>query len=275
VQWWNERQLRAGDPSVRITAARQIAQHPSRQALPALVRALADPDPVVRDEVRLALEACDPNWRSSDAARREVPRFVTMVQNAGYLEEREPALKALADIGDKRGGDALFNVLRTDKNLAFEAMAGLIKMRDPRAFNESAEGLKSELKLTRNHHAENLIAVDDPKAVPILIEALPSTGDGVIKALGHYADPRSAVALVEYYRREADNKTRSQVEVARDITLLVSALQAVLQRAASDIPATALKPMANFEDRDYADTHIDWSSVRKLARDELKRRGIT
>ena len=275
MRWWSEQRLHAGDASARILAARELAQHPSRQALPALIRALADPDPVVRDEVKSALEACDPNWRKSDAAAREVPRFISMVKNAGYLEEREPALRALADIADKRAGDALFSVLRTDKNLAFDAMSGLIRMRDPRAFNEAAEGLRSELKLTRNHHAENMIVIDDPKAVPLLIEALPSTGDGAIKALGHFADPRAAVALVEYFRRESDNKSRSDDERGRDVERIASALQAILQRAAGDIPATALKPMVNFEDRDYGDIRVDWSSVRKLARDELKRRGIT
>lgn len=273
--WWNERRLHADEASDRIDAARQIAEHPSKQAMGPLIRALADPDPAVRDEIKTALEACDPNWRTSDAARREVPRLIERAQTAAYNEEREPAVKALVEIGDRRAGDVLFQVLRTNKNLAFEAMLGLIKMRDPRAFAESAEGLKSDLKLARNHHAENLMAINDPRAVPLLIEALPSTGDGVLKALEHFADPRAAMALAEYCRRESDSKARPLEEVGRDIERAAAALRAILTRAAIEVPASALKPMANFEDQDFGAIRIDWSTVRKLARDELKRRGIT
>lgn len=274
MAWWNERKLRAPDPAERIAAAQQLAQNPSRQALAGLIRALLDPDPVVREEVKHALDACDPDWRTSDAAKREVPKLMAAVKNAGYLEEREHALKALAEIGDKRSADLLFTVLRTEKNSATDALTGLIKMRDPRAFAEAADGLRSEKREDRNECAKSLVEIGDPKAVPLLIEALSGTGEAVIEALGHFADPRAAVALVEYVRQQSDKKP-TPADLGRNVGRAAAALQRIFERSASDVPATALKPTLNFEDRLYDDVEVDWSPVRKLARDELRRRGIT
>ena len=48
MRWWNEQQLRSADASVRITAAQHLAQSPAREALPALIRAMLDPDPIVQ-----------------------------------------------------------------------------------------------------------------------------------------------------------------------------------------------------------------------------------
>jgi HEAT repeat protein len=114
------------DAGVRQCAALGLRQQPDAQAVPSLVEALHDRDPLV---ARLAGEAL------AAAGEQAVPRLIEVLQhdsqalaNAGPHARREAA-RALAAIGDPRAVPALYEVLDDDSALlVYWAEQGLERM---------------------------------------------------------------------------------------------------------------------------------------------------
>ena len=85
--------LRDANPKVRRNAARLLAGNPTRKAVPALAKALDDPDPSVAEWAARALGAAGPKARSA------VPRLTRCLTAPPGEEVREAAVAALGRIG--------------------------------------------------------------------------------------------------------------------------------------------------------------------------------
>jgi HEAT repeat protein len=85
--------LRDANPKVRRNAARLLAGNPTRKAVPALAKALDDPDPSVAEWAARALGAAGPKARSA------VPRLTRCLTNPPGEGVREAAVAALGRIG--------------------------------------------------------------------------------------------------------------------------------------------------------------------------------
>jgi HEAT repeat protein len=110
--------LQDEDASVRQCAAVGLRQRPDPQAVAGLVRALDDPDTLVR---RLAGEAL------GATGSKAVPPLLEVMENGSHTARLEAA-RALANIGDTRAIPALFKALEGSALLEYWASQGLERM---------------------------------------------------------------------------------------------------------------------------------------------------
>jgi len=126
VPEWLADMLSDPDPSVRQCAALGLRINPAAQAVPALVEALHDHDPLV---ARLAGEAL------SAVGEPAVPSLIEILQTTSQIpvrtaaHARREAARTLAAIGDPRAVPALYSVLQDDSALlVYWAEQGLERM---------------------------------------------------------------------------------------------------------------------------------------------------
>ena len=135
TRWWAARALAAipdtqvpalllkaftdEEAGVRQCAALGLRLHPTPLAVPALIAALSDEDPLVAD---LSADALGETGASA------VPALLEVMQNGSH-KARLGATRALATIGDQRAIPALYAALDSDSALMeYWATAGLEKM---------------------------------------------------------------------------------------------------------------------------------------------------
>ena len=107
------------DPAVRQCAALGLQQRPDDRAVPALIAALSDTDSLV---VRLAANALAVTGAAA------VPELINLVENSSSVSQME-AIRSLALIGDTRSIPTLFNALDSDSALMeYWANEGLERM---------------------------------------------------------------------------------------------------------------------------------------------------
>jgi HEAT repeat protein len=136
-RWWAVRALAGCEPTeqttrhlltaleddcseVRQCAALALCHQPNPQALPALLRALSDPDPMVSELASNALTLLGP--QAVQALSEALPREKNPSARRGIV-------RALAEIGDHRAIPALMQALESDSALLqYWAEHGLEKL---------------------------------------------------------------------------------------------------------------------------------------------------
>jgi HEAT repeat protein len=114
------------DPSVRQCAALGLRINPAVQAVPALVEALHDRDPLV---ARLAGEALASAGEPAVLPLINVLQTISHNSNSAAPHTRREAARSLAAIGDPRAVPSLYTVLEDDSALlVYWAEQGLERM---------------------------------------------------------------------------------------------------------------------------------------------------
>jgi HEAT repeat protein len=111
--------LRDKDSYVREAAACALEKinpnwHTTEEAkrqVPEFIAALRDKDSYVREAAACALEKINPNWHTTEEAKRQVPEFIAALRDKDW-RVREAAASALGKIGDKKAIPALVLHLR-------------------------------------------------------------------------------------------------------------------------------------------------------------------
>lgn len=126
VPGWLADTLSDSDAGVRQCAALGLRQQPTAQAVPALVEALHDRDPLV---ARLAGEALSAVGEPAVLPLIEVLQTTSYTRGSAAPHARRAAARALAAIGDPRAVPALYAVLEDDSALlVYWAEQGLERM---------------------------------------------------------------------------------------------------------------------------------------------------
>lgn len=162
-----------------VAAAEFAALGPrARDALPALVERLADPNGNVRDQANRALDAIDPAWRDADAIRRPIEVLVDR------LRVGEPAGRMSVADGLRRVGSpaaaavpALLGWLGQERPQREEALAALAAI-DP-AWRQRPETRQAVVDYLHNRvgillppYKANALHAIGPAAIPVVVEHL-------------------------------------------------------------------------------------------------------
>jgi len=189
-------------PDVRYAAGDALLALGSA-ALPDLLAALTDDDPLLREGAALALARLAPEALSG-AGEAAIPALVSALRrDVGPL--REAAVSALGRMG-KAAVPALLHAL-DDKSWDVRALAAdaLGQLGDPAAVPGLLRVLESDDADLRARAASALGRIGQRSALPGLIRALHDR-DGVVRwwaaeALGRIGDPAAIAALLEALRR--------------------------------------------------------------------------
>ncbi len=224
------------------------------RAQPALVALLNEPQKTLRKSAAAALDAF--GWQSADDAVR-VPYYIALerwdeLTRLGWERVRKPLLESLQN-GDSAVRQQVVHALGLiGKKLAVEPL--ILALRD-----EDVAGLAASV----------LSKIGDPRAIKPLIEhCLRYSPKG-----GYRNDPRAPG-----YEQDA-------------ATSWVSPLETLIERSAADIAPEVLRQLAGLSDKKYhlsvnydtpgygygSDNFVvvlDFSQVRHLATQELRRRGL-
>lgn len=185
------------DIELRRLACWALRLVPDRRALPALLTALRDEDPI------LTLEAASALARVRD--RRSVPVLVRTLKNPESADRRVAAAYALGHIGDRSAVLPLIRVL----------------------------GQSRELPKVRGSAAEALAYLRDRRAVRPLLSALgdraPEVRFWAAFALGELGDPRALARLHEIAKRDRA-MVRGWWPVRREAASAIARIEARVER---------------------------------------------
>ena len=104
--------LHNGMPSVRSFAVEVLGRIGDASVVEPLIGALRDESKEVREAASTALTEILPDWPRSEAAKRQVPEFITALQLYEDSGLRACAVYTLGQIGDKRAVNPLIKGLR-------------------------------------------------------------------------------------------------------------------------------------------------------------------
>jgi HEAT repeat protein len=107
-------QLKDEDWRVREAAAKALGKIGNIRAVEPLSAALRDKDEDVRESAASALEKINPNWHTTEEAKRQVPQFIAALRDE-YWYVRKAAAYALGEIGDRWAINALKEVAEKDE----------------------------------------------------------------------------------------------------------------------------------------------------------------
>jgi HEAT repeat protein len=271
--------LRSGAPERQAFAARVLGRFGCNDAAPALERALLDADPAVcmaaaealvelglARSVAALMEALDRRPRDEKGRGPEAharQRLVAALGGMGGL----PALRFLVE----RGGD-------TDGD--HDAVAALGRRLGPSAYDALLELVGSEGEASRRLALVALGATGDERAVEVLQawRSEPSFMKVAVRALGETRHPAAVRPLIAVLRALVGKDGREVRAVHRE---LARALEAVMAVASASMDELLLGRLANMETVSVGvwrgDVHfqdrISYAAVRRLAGDELERRG--
>ena len=205
--------LKSKESKIRWLSVDALGQIGDPRAIEPLISTLGDQDWNVDREVPTALDAIDPNWRSSEAAKRMVPQFINLLDDMNHLIKGGAAF-ALGVIRDTRAVPKLIEVLRDEEGyVSTNAAEALGKIGDPKAVEAlltllatASGGLKAEA-------AKALGAIGDSRALEPLINAL---GDRevcaeVARALGKMHSSQAVKPLLKVLRNPRDGVVQSSV----------------------------------------------------------------
>lgn len=97
-----------GDPAIRRQALRALARLQDPASLPALERALGDPEPAVRDEAAFAMETLGLRWEGLDEVpRQRAEQAVLRALATAPAARQEALLRALGTLAREEGAQQL------------------------------------------------------------------------------------------------------------------------------------------------------------------------
>ena len=198
-------ELLSGDPSpeVRWQAAVELEALKDKAAVPPLIQALKDKDPLVRAGAAEALKGIpDP---------RAVRSLILSLRDKDTTVRRSSA-EGLGLIGDRSAVRPLTRVLFFhDFQARRRAAKSLAQLGDPAAAVPLAHTLDSWDPRLRKISSQAIIQMGDPRPVPLLIRYLHSwksvTREEAAIALGGLKDQRAVEPLVRAFRREPNHVT--------------------------------------------------------------------
>ena len=115
----------------RRDAARALGQIRDVRAVEPLICLLMDNHSYVREAAKEALDEIDPDWASSEEAKRHVPELVSAFLRANDWGMRWDIAEVLGDIGDKRAVKALAWAIKHDNEyVQYTAKIALEKIKE-------------------------------------------------------------------------------------------------------------------------------------------------
>lgn len=245
--WWWRRQLKSADGAARKRAVRALGRSRDPRALPLLVAsllafsievarealqgiaalggpsalteiivALAHAAPVMRDDAVKLLAERFPAWRTSDEARRALPRLVALVQ-AGH-DEAPHAARVLGEMGDPAAIPALLEAWSASGHyyLSGAAKAGLVGLRDVGSAKAVSARLLAPNADHRGRAAELLGELPSDEALAALLATLRSDSEAAVRtsaagALLQLADERAVAPLLAAASRDPDATVRATI----------------------------------------------------------------
>ncbi|MFI5494822.1 HEAT repeat domain-containing protein [Actinoplanes sp. NPDC051859] len=192
--------------TVRVGAARALAELADARTVPALIRALEDEHD---HHVQSALAAALGRLRTTEA----VPGLI-MALTETSLTVRMDACRALGAIRDPAAIPALARRLQDHAGaVRGEALKALGEIGDPSATPHLIEALQHEEAQTRAMAATSLGKIGDPRGIDPVLRALtddnPYVRSGAAGALGRFPDRRIAARLNEVVRQDPHSAVRS------------------------------------------------------------------
>ena len=290
------------DPSERVVkaAAKALPEVAGHSAVEALLRALVRGTTGAGSDLFTALDRADRDWKISKHARDLVPVLIPRLRDP-ELGIRRAALELLYVIADDRAVDSLLGVLNDpDDVVRIRAVQTLGRIGGRTAVSPLVKALNDRCGYVQQNAATALGLIGGMDQVEPLIAAL-ENGDSCARqeaatALGRLADVRAIGPLVRYcldYRPEGcyRNDPTAPVQERDQAAGRVEALTAILSRAVGEVSTEQLLTLAALEDTSYhlrveydtpgygdgADDFaagLDFDQVRRLATQELARRGI-
>jgi len=200
--------LKDNNPEVRSSAVSALGTIRSKLSVEPVINLLSDTENKVVEEAVIAL------GRIKD--ERGVEPLVSVAENSNDLHVRKAALKALGDMGDKRGTDILIMLLGNDY-LRNSAASALGDMGDERTVEPLLLLLNHNDEETRKLAAEALGKLKDKKAVKPLCDLLKDPDSYVretaVKALGNMGSSEAVDYLIEALSDTEEAIQKSAVEV--------------------------------------------------------------
>ena len=190
------------DPSreVRWQAAVELEALKDRRAIPGLIAALKDRDPLVRTGAAEALKGM-PDPQAIQSLIRALRDSDTSVRRA--------AAEGLGLIGDRAAVRPLTRVLfHHDFQTRRRAVRSLAQLRDPSSGPALVRTFTDWDPQIRRIATEALISFGDKRVIPILIRRLrglkPWTREHAAQVLGGLKDPSAIEPLKQAFRKESD-----------------------------------------------------------------------
>lgn len=196
-----ERELQSGDARRRQEVVRLMASYPASEVRDALLIALEDPDPAVRQEA------------AHTAGQVRLPDAAALL--LGWLEDpdadvRASAAEALGAIGDPRPIPSLVRALGdASADVRRAAVLALAALDDPSVVVPLLGRLDDDDPEVRAEAAGALARLGDERAVVPLVgrgrDESPEVRTAVYRALGALGDRRAVAALIQSLRDESED----------------------------------------------------------------------
>lgn len=239
-----------------IEALRIIA---SRKAVPHLIELLNDKD----NDIRVQASAALGNIGDS----RATPHLIKL------LDDKEPyliaqAARALGLIGDEEAIEPLVEALKkADQNDRW-SYAEALRLFGPTVFKKAAELANSDKKGIRQFGIQILGALNDKRAIPILIKALDDKSEDVrrIAAMRLAAGGRAAIeALVKRYNKEKSVDVRIEIINALGVTSDSKTVPVIIQALKEDTTRVRTEAVRALG---YIDTKESINALLEATKDE-------
>lgn len=284
---------------VRATAAEALGELKSQNAIEPLITLLQDNEPQVQIAAIQALGKL--------GNLQAVQPLLTLLQG-NNPDLQNQVVCALGDIGDPRAVEPLIDILEFKRNQPYQsfvvqrtAIQALGKLRDSRACEPLIDLLRiredrNEFKWVQRTVADVLGEAGDPTAIEPLIELLKDTSTNALtqdyRNLGTIESDNALLkAIVQAIGRLGDGKIVGQIlqliEKKETAETAVAVLYHVLEQRTNEIATENLRAISRLDGVvarrsttgdgttfRQEETTMDCSSIKKLAQQELIRRGL-
>lgn len=183
--------LRSGEESERQRAVLELGACGAGEAIPLLLRALADASWLVRQSAGERLVAFD--------RRALLPALDAALRDGDNADVRNASMEVYVKLGPAAAEPLLALLVDADEEVRNFAAVMLGSLRDPRAIGPLIDALRDPDVNVRHAAAASLGQLGAREAVPALIDALgqePWLQYPAIHALGEIGDPRASPGLL-------------------------------------------------------------------------------
>ena len=255
--WWTIRQLNSSKPGARIVAARKLGGAGQKRAVPALLRTLADEDPLVRTAAAEALAKL-PHPAAAEPLAAALENAAT--SRMGKTETGVAEYKALAEAIAAQGDGAvrpLTSLLSSQhKDARLWAAWAMGRIASAELVPVLAGALEDRRSDVRREAALALGAIADRTALEPLLKAIanrdPETRRAAAEALARFAHEKSLKALEDATKDTDESVQRAAVASIAAMGTVAAALhlkaavesdrKAVREDALAALSAPELKP---------------------------------